>query len=86
MTPADLAAKGLRVKPLEWVDCSDGSSHDTGCQYEVDLDHKYWRLVRASTGPKKYIGHFNTVQSARAAADADHAARIAAMIEQEGEG
>ncbi len=82
MTPEDLAQRGLRVKGLEW-------SHSP--QYD------WWRADPPLTGNcyivREYEGawamghrmdqtsHHPTIEAAKAAAEADHAARIAAQLD-----
>ena len=83
MTPADLAAKGLRVKPLEWKpsvinfrpgECYHAYSLNDIGPYAIHRKHDGWWLNKdCKTHPTK--------ADAKAAAEALHAARIASMIE-----
>jgi hypothetical protein len=99
MTVEELAAKGLRVKPLIWAEvCESRSDEDPRMEhtggyeaesafgsYVIDVgwgsDCYYWSVV----DPEEFdIGsNFEDPEYAKAAAEADHATRIAAMIEQE---
>jgi hypothetical protein len=94
MTPADLAAKGLRVKPLEWEDF-DGFGAKAQAWKQANYLITYWKSRCAFEVVASYPGYqgeaigegfYPTIEAAKAAAEADHASRIAAMIEQEGEG
>lgn len=72
----------VTVKPLVWFDCEDGTSHDEGCQYEIDKDSKqYWRIIRGVTGGASYLRHALSLEAAKAAAQADYEARILAAID-----
>lgn len=55
----------LAVKPLSWVDCVDGSSHDVDCMYEVEPQGKSFRLIRAITGGVGYICNAMTMDGAK---------------------
>jgi len=76
-----LADAGIEVKPLEWFDCADETSHDAGCQYEIEPMGNYFRLTRASTGPGGYIGHSDKRAAAKSAAQADYTARILSALQ-----
>jgi hypothetical protein len=78
---ARLRADAVKIKPLVWHDCTDETSHDDGCQYEVEPQGKWFRLLRASVGPSTYMGDFDKRSGAKAAAQADHDARIRAGTE-----
>ena len=69
------------VKPLEWHDCADGTSHDDDCQYEIARDGKYWRVIRGVTGGTSYLCHADTLEAAKSAAQADYTTRILAAID-----
>jgi hypothetical protein len=89
MTPADLAAKGLRVKPLVWDDY-DGESSCTStlgeylAEYHDDMEENSWGMWSPDESAIGSEAHswYPTLEAAKAAAEADHAARIAAMIEE----
>jgi hypothetical protein len=73
MTPEQLTQRGLRVKPIDW----NGS-------YVVARSFGVWRAWYFSDplrGPDGKPIEFDSAGDARAAAEADHAARIAAQIE-----
>jgi hypothetical protein len=86
MTPADLAAKGLRVKPLVWKNYDDESFAEP---YQIEARTTGdWRVyiltgyesadpILTSAGERDHP----TRESAIAAAEAHHAARVAEMIE-----
>jgi hypothetical protein len=83
MTIDELAAKGLRVKPLVWDDSIKGrwigqpSDALGGLAFWVfQQQNEYFRPV-AGAGRVFYP----TLASAQAAAEADHATRAAAQIE-----
>lgn len=76
MTPAELAERGLRVKPLRWLGRDDGNRH---CADDYTVTHDGWGFVAKWFGCE--VGHESTLEAAKAAADAHHAAMIAAMIE-----
>jgi hypothetical protein len=80
MTPTELAERGLRVKPLEWAKTIYGF---TCGEYEtLELQdgtfNAYWSLY---DHPILDLGTHPTLEAAKAAAEADHAARIAAQVE-----
>lgn len=75
MTDAQDEAR-VTVKPLVWHDCADGTSHDDDCLYEIELDGKYWRLIRAVTGGGSYVGHHASRDAAKSAANKHHADRV----------
>ena len=90
MTPAQLAQKGLRVKPLEWVltkhvaPIQNGHrATGAGVSYTIISGRDDKQCLLSSHGAA-YIGpspHPHVI-TAKASAEADHAARIAAMIEE----
>ena len=84
MTTTPTPVRGT-ILPLEWHDCQDGTSHDNGCQYEIEQDGKYWLVIRATTGPGGYVSHAPTREAAKAAAQADYEARILAAIQPDPE-
>ena len=76
------ACKGrVRVKSLEWLHCTDGTLHDAHCQYETETDGGYWRVIKGVTGGTSYLCHTDTLEAAKAAAQADYEARIFAALE-----
>lgn len=77
------AAPAVKVKPLEWRDCTDGTSHDDGCLYEVEKDGKFWRVLKAVTGGGRYVCHAATLEAAKAAVQSHHEARILAALESQ---
>jgi hypothetical protein len=84
MTPADLASKGLRVKPLKWVTKSAWHYVADSPLGEYSIKHYngmqgLWTLY----GPGHYgpNNNFPTVEFAQAAAELYHVVSIAAMIE-----
>jgi hypothetical protein len=72
--------KGL-VKPLEWIECSDGTLHDPHCQYELETDGGWWRVTKGVTGGGSYVAHCDTRESAQSAAQADYEARLLAALD-----
>jgi hypothetical protein len=74
MTPDELAARGLRVKELVWID-NNPFTYSEGHAYEIRQSTK---------GVFQTIGHFpqtyknisNSMALAKAAANADHAAHV----------
>lgn len=87
MIPEQLAARGLRVNPLVWVE-DRHSVHYAKCmfgEYSVGFDDGWWAQLEgpnfwewdAPECPRSYSGPF----AAKAAAEADHVARVGAMIE-----
>lgn len=90
MTPAELAAKGLRVTPLVWMG-QEGKSYrqaDSGVgQYQISwlAEFECWQLSRPHQTGHDWRSGFSRHSSrneAIAAADAHHAATVAAMIER----
>ena len=91
MTPEQLAARGLRVKPLVWVDDVNGGfygSADIGhgftiyyaiTQLEFELAEVEFGVLCHDFGGK--IVWRGPKALAKAAAEADHVARVLAMIE-----
>ena len=91
MTPEQLAARGLRVKPLVW----DGS--DENCYAIADMGNRYYEVtvVDVLERPCDYLWSATyterpefilglgggSFEEAKAAAEADHVARVAAMVE-----
>ncbi len=78
MTPDELKARGLRVKPLEWL--GDERSTMSAAGYNISRYHpedeteaRYWIGALCQRCP--------TLEDAKAAAEADHAARIAAQVD-----
>lgn len=77
---ADQPARAGMVKPLVWHDCTDGTSHDHDCQYEVEQEGKMWKLRRGVTGGTPYMMHCGSREAAKAAAQADYERRILAAL------
>jgi hypothetical protein len=81
MTVDELAARGIRVKPLAWHPLNNGG------MWAQTIFGKYAIHQRYFTGPDAYTlrgvttRNTNTLEAAKAAAEADHAARIAAQLE-----
>ena len=76
------ACKGrVRVKPLEWFECKDGTLHDPHCQYELETDGGMWRVTKAVTGGGSYVSDCDTLAAAKAAAQADYERRILAALD-----
>ena len=85
MTPAELAQKGLRVKPLVWED----RGHAVHPQLKAQTAFDTYYVNRSKSGLWDWWSttlrgkiEVRTIEAAKAAAEADHAARIAAMIEE----
>jgi predicted nuclease with RNAse H fold len=89
MTVDELAERGIRVKPLEWKMVKHGSCRGdwvaetlycslrlVNTVYPPARWHEVTRASAAQGGPLH-----ETLEAAKAAAEADHAARIAAQIE-----
>ncbi len=75
-----LERAGLRVKPLEWwlSDIKDTCSDAPFGRYRIRRDGAWFALY----GPRGRIGGaLPTLEAARAAAEADHAARAYGMME-----
>jgi hypothetical protein len=84
MTPADLAAKGLRVKPLEWMFWRDTVQAGANATSPVG---EYRIVSRPLMGEHKLFLGADVLKEGdytdlKPFAQADHAARIAAMIEE----
>jgi hypothetical protein len=75
-----LEGTGLKVKPLEWIWCEDGTAHDAHCQYEIETDGGFWRVTRGVTGGGSYICHAADASTAQAAAQADYEQRILSAL------
>jgi hypothetical protein len=89
MTPADLAAKGLRVKPLVWRTYSNNGNCDATTKfgpYSVEDCYEdgwgMWTPQEYGSGDDPANGYHPTLEAARAAAEAINKGRIAAMIEE----
>lgn len=74
------AAVPVAVKPLEWISCADYTIHDDLCLYEIEQQGKDWRLIRAVTFGGSYLGHYQTLDAAKAAAQADYEQRIRSAL------
>ena len=85
MTPADLAAKGLRVKPLVWDGFVSGNYYIEVKKGGIANLWYYSAAMVEDEEPTLMRGGYLTLVSLdelKAAAEADHVARIAAMIEE----
>lgn len=71
----------FRIKPLEWVSRSDGSHQEVGRRYEIEPDGKGWRLSCVATGGRNYLGYARDLDTAQAAAQSDHEARLSVDLE-----
>lgn len=86
MTVDELATRGLRVCSLKWSEWYDGgmrcfTAHSKfGTWYMFDHDNQGVEV--ASEGG--FDGRYPTLEAAKAAAEAQHAARVAGMIEVAG--
>ena len=88
MTPAELAAKGLRVKPLVWRQAPWSMPKDEKWQGMLVSNTCYRVIGNALSGFTVFdpwlverISEHRTAAEAKAAAEAHHAAAIAALIE-----
>jgi hypothetical protein len=83
MTPTELAQKGLHVKPLVSM-VNEGGTDYHAERYTIQVffgsDSYHFETWDLSLGRKLYDG--DDLPAAKAAVEADHAARIAAMIEE----
>lgn len=76
LADAVIAAMPGLVKPLEWYDCPDNTSHDADCRYEIS-PHKYgFRLIKGVTGGGAYICDVSSRDIAKSAAQRHHVAQI----------
>lgn len=87
MTPDELAAKGLRVKPLVWRPAPWSSPREEVLWAPLQGNLRYRVIGTMHTGYRVFdpvevhrIGEGRTADEAKAAAEAHHAAAIAAMI------
>jgi hypothetical protein len=79
MTPAELAALGIRIKPLVWEENPAREYHYFAGEYqviEIGLG-KWWMRISGVHRDMLYA----YCHQAKAAAEADHAARICAQLE-----
>ena len=83
MTPDKLAAAGLRVKPLEWKDWSArhrvivvAQEYTITQRHFPDMHFVIERLGRKPLPPS------DTLEAAKAAAQADYEARILSAVEE----
>lgn len=74
------AASVATVKPLVWHDCADGTAHDDECQYEIEKDGKYWRVIRGVTGGTSYLAHAASYDAAKSVAQTHHDAATNAAL------
>jgi len=93
MTPEQLAERGIRIKPMHWMCVSweggngiegeddDGWEADTGSlPYRIDwFGGEDFRLEYPDD--RKLTTTHQSLADAKAAAEADHAARVCAMLE-----
>lgn len=84
MKPDDLAARGVRVKALEWTDYKPvpptGEYHALSCVGLYCISHGvgcFALTLRDSI----HLGVFATLEAAKAAAQADYEARILSALE-----
>jgi len=68
------------IKPLVWIKCGDGTHHDAHCQYELETDGRFWRVIKGVTGGTSYVANASTLDAAKAAAQADYEARIRSAL------
>jgi hypothetical protein len=89
MTLQELAERGIRVKPLEWEDQGTDASGGSyiwrdGLHYYVEGGNGDWYGGCMVGDSDVWAAHsFQTRQAAKAAAEADYAARVAAQIEED---
>ncbi|MFV1538730.1 hypothetical protein [Phaeobacter sp. JH204B] len=78
------SADGVKVKPLVWDELGDRWNTVTSGRIQITQHgcHPYWDLSCASP---ETDGYYNSVEEAKAAAQADHEARIKAALEGHGE-
>lgn len=75
----------VSVKRLEWLPDGDNGFVATAVfgEYEINpvgfLDQEQWELLI----PAEHLGHFDTVEEAKAAAEADYRTRILSALETE---
>jgi hypothetical protein len=85
MTPTELQERGLRVKPPVFEECAAGlwsSGQILGGEYRIKLTGgKGFQISRGILAVPDNMTWHPTLASAKAAAEADHAARIAAQVE-----
>lgn len=84
MTPEQLAARGVRVKPLGWKSQGKTLIADHGAgHYIVTHDYDGWRWILVNGRDMAGVMKQPVAQpdTAKAAAEADHAARICAALE-----
>lgn len=77
MTPDELKARGLRVKPLVWFLLPNGDWVNGG--YTIMLKNRLYRNTDLYNGKS-----YRSLKAAKAAAEVDNAARIAAQVDVDG--
>ena len=88
MTVDELAERGIRVKPLVWEIVTRTGTWQAKCafgEYSVGFDEGWWAQLEGvqywdwdpPEDQRFYYGHY----AAKAAAEGNHAARIAAQLE-----
>lgn len=80
MTPAELAARGLRVKPLVWVKENDEGYYSNEGDVRITSNGKGWGL---SPRDWPHFGDYDipTLEAAKATAEADYQSRVAACLD-----
>lgn len=83
MTPDELAARGVRVKPLVWhhFDAWTWWAESTSGTYHVEERSGVWKAELRFRDVAHIIYEIDDFETAIAAAEADHAARICAALE-----
>jgi hypothetical protein len=86
MTPDDLAARGLRVKPLAWEKLARHFYRAPAPLFGTIRVENYghgWSVAWSVPGYSDELvpGRFRSAANAKSAAEAHHAARVAEMIE-----
>ncbi len=78
MTVDELAERGIRVKPLEWDDGIAGTIWLSNGDYSIFAPARTFILRNDEL---QAVSEHPTLEAAKAAAEADHAARVAAQLE-----
>lgn len=86
LTREELAARGLRVKALEWHDAGfEKCASSVAGYHRVFERNGFWRAVIHTRADAYFVAECETEEAAKAAAQADYAARILAALEDTGE-
>lgn len=81
MKPDDLAARGVRVKALEWRK-SDIWKREQAGEYTVQNEHDRTGFnVWSAWQDGCFMGDYTTLEAAKEAAQADYESRILAALE-----